>query len=296
MQVAERVYSQAQEQDDPAVKIWAYNALATTRYFLGDFASARQHATDGLQIWRMGDSRFQLKDVDTPIIGCLCYKAFSEWHLGELTSCQAKLDEAISLAKELNDTHGLAVALGWATGLAEIEHDPARVERLASDLIELATRHNFAYWLAEGGLHRGWARCASGDTAQGIPWIEQGIRDFRATGTVLVLPYYLGLKAEALHLADRDPEALEAIKEAEKVVEQSEERQWCAELCRLRGILLASMGAEEAQIEASFLDAIQIAKEQKSISLEERAERTYAEYCRQKASGAVRRGFRLPLW
>ena len=88
-----------------------------------------------------------------------------------------------------------------------------------------------------------------------------------------------------MHLADRDPEALEAIKEAEKVVEQSEERQWCAELCRLRGILLASIGAEEAQIEASFLDAIQIAKEQKSISLEERAERTYAEYCRQKASG-----------
>ena len=90
MQVAERVYSQAQDQDDPALKIWAYNALATTHYFLGDFASARQHATDGLQIWQMEDSRFHLKDVDTPIIGCLCYKAFSEWHLGEITSCQAK--------------------------------------------------------------------------------------------------------------------------------------------------------------------------------------------------------------
>ena len=293
MRVAERVYSQAQEQDDPALKMWAYNALATTRYFLGDFASARQHATDGLQIWRMGDSSFHLKDVDTPIIGCLCYKAFSEWHLGETTCCQAKLDEAILLAKELNDMHGLAVALGWATGLAEIEHDPARVDRLASDLIELSTRHNFAYWLAEGGIHRGWARSASGDTAQGIPCIEQGLRDFRATGTVLVLPYYLGVKAEALHLADRDPEALEAIEEAEKVVERSEERQWCAELRRLRGIFLASIGADEAQTEASFLDAIRIAKEQKSISLEERAERTYAEYCRQKASGTV---FRLPLF
>ena len=296
MQVAERVYLQAQEQDDPALKIWAYNALASTRYFLGNFASARQHATDGLQIWRMGDSRFHLKDLDTPIIGCLCYKAFSEWHLGETTSCRAKLDEAISLAKELNDMQALAVALGWATGLAEIEHDPAKVDRLASDLIELATRHNFAYWLAEGGIHRGWARIASGDIAQGIPWMEQGIKDFRATGAVLVLPYYLGLKAEALHLADRDPEALEAIEEAEKMVERTEERQWCAELRRLRGIFLASIGADEAQIEASFLDALRIAKEQTSISLEERAERTYAEYCRQKTIGVVRRGFRLPLF
>ena len=35
------------------------------------------------------------------------------------------------------------------------------------------------------------------------------------------LPYFLGLKAEVLHLADRTSEALEAIKEAEKVVERS---------------------------------------------------------------------------
>ena len=31
---------------------------------------------------------------------------------------------------------------------------------------------------------------------------------------MLSLPYYLGLKAEALHLADRSSEALEAINEA----------------------------------------------------------------------------------
>jgi hypothetical protein len=36
-----------------------------------------------------------------------------------------------------------------------------------------------------------------------------------ATGAVLGLSYYLSLKAEALHLADRTSEALEAINEAE---------------------------------------------------------------------------------
>jgi hypothetical protein len=55
------------------------------------------------------------------------------------------------------------------------------------------------------------------------------------------------------------------------------------------------MGANETQIEASFGDAIRTAKEQKSISLEKRAEGTYAEYIRQKANGSRRRGFRLPL-
>ena len=111
----------------------------------------------------------------------------------------------------------------------------------------------------------------------------------------VVVPYFLALKAEALHLADRTSEALEAITEAEALVERSEERWWCAELHRLRGVFLAAMGAEETQIEASFCEAIRIAREQKSISLEKRAEATYAEYRRQKASGLGGRGFRLPL-
>jgi hypothetical protein len=55
------------------------------------------------------------------------------------------------------------------------------------------------------------------------------------------------------------------------------------------------MGAEENQIEASFHEAIKIAKEQKSVSQEKRAEATYAEYRRQKASGSGGRGIRLPL-
>ena len=88
-------------------------------------------------------------------------------------------------------------------------------------------------------------------------------------GSGLRLPYFLALKAEALHLADRPSEALEAIKEAEVIVERSEGRWWCAEMHRLRGVFLATLGADETQIEASFCAAIRIAKEQKSISLAE---------------------------
>ena len=94
-------------------------------------------------------------------------------------------------------------------------------------------------------------------------------RTIRATGSMLWLPYLLALKAEALHLADRTSEALEAIKEAEALAERSEERWWCAELHRLRGVFLTAMGADETQIEASFCAAIRTAKEQKSISLAE---------------------------
>jgi hypothetical protein len=109
------------------------------------------------------------------------------------------------------------------------------------------------------------------------------------------VPYWLALKAEALHLANHTSEALEAITAAESLVERSEERWCCVELHRLRGLFLAGMTADETQIEASFCEAVSMAKKQKSISLEKRAETTYAGYRHQKESGSGGSGFRLPL-
>ena len=164
--------------------------------------------------------------------------------------------------------NGLAIALAWAAALAANEHNPAEVARFASDLIELCTRQNFVSGLAIGAIYRGWARSASGNTAEGILWIEQGIRDFRATGAVLGVPMYLARMAQALHLADRTPEALEAINEAEALDERFELRNVFSRLHRLRGVFLAAVGADETKIEGSFSEAIRIANEQKSVSLE----------------------------
>jgi predicted ATPase len=110
-----------------------------------------------------------------------------------------------------------------------------------------------------------------------------------------MLPYFLALKAEALQLANRIPEALEAIEEAKRQTEISEERFWYAELHRLRGVFLTNMGADEAQIEVLFCEAIRIGKEQQSISLVKRAEASYADYRSQKSRALKGQGFRLPL-
>jgi len=149
--------------------------------------------------------------------------------------------------------------------------------------------------VAPAEIYCSWARSASGNLAEGISRIEDGLKDNRARGVMLMVPYWLALKAEALHIANRASEAIEAINEAEAVAERREERWWCAELHRLRAVFLAAIGADENQIEASFHNAIRIAKQQKSVSLEKRAKSTYAEYRRQKASGSGGRGFRLPL-
>jgi tetratricopeptide (TPR) repeat protein len=295
MQIAKRIYSLAREQNDAALMLGGSRALACTSYYLGDFDTARQFAMRGLHLWRSKGVKSNVQEVDPPAVACLTDKAQSEWHFGEIACCQVTMAKAIALARKLNDMHGLAEALYFAACLSHYGRNPAEVERLASDLIELSTRQNFALWLARGKILRGWARSASGEMVQGISCIEDGIEDWRATGAILCLPFFLALKAEALYLADRSAEALEAIREADVLVERSEERWWSAELHRLRGVFLTAMGGDENEIEASFHQAIRIASEQKSISLVKRAEATYAEYRRQRASAGGGRSFRLPL-
>ena len=54
IQIAKRVHSLAQEQNDPALIMGACCYFAATFYYSGDFQSARQYAKRGLQIWRSG--------------------------------------------------------------------------------------------------------------------------------------------------------------------------------------------------------------------------------------------------
>src|SRR5271166_1978498 len=293
IRIAQRLHSLAQEQNDPTLMVAAYAALAVPLYFLGDFEAARQVTKRGVEIWHGGGVQPQ---VVWQGIGCLFFEAILDWHFGEIASCQPTMAKAISVAKELNNMQALTHALWHAGWLAHFERDSAEVERLASDLFELATRQKLAPFLRRAAVLRGWARSASGETAEGVMWIEDGIGDYRATGSILDMPFLTALRAEALYLADRTSDALEAIAGVEELIERFENRYWCAELHRLRAVFLTALGADETKIEASFSAAIRTAKEQKSISLEKRAEATYAEFRRQKASASGGPGFRLPLW
>ena len=270
MQIAQRLYWLANEGKNAVLMTGACNTLGITLFFLGDFETGQRYLGQGLELWRSGGVPPLVEEFDVLAVSCLCYKAECDWHLGEIASSHATIVEAISLAKELNDRQGLAEALASAASLGHSERNPAEVERCASELIELATRQNFATWRAVAAIYGGWACSASGDIAEGIASIENGISHYRAIGSMLCMPYYLTLKAEALHFAGHTFEALEAIKKAEALIERSDEREWCAELHRLRGVFLTAIGAQETQIEASFCEAIRIAKEQKSVSLEKR--------------------------
>ena len=224
LQLAKRIYALSRERNDAALMVGAYRALAITHYFLDDFETTRRYAKRGVQTWRSGGAEPSVEEVYAPVVLCLCFESLSAWRLGKFAPCHAAMTKAISLAKEPGDTHALAHALCFSALLSYFERNVSEVEGLASEAIELSTRHDFAHWPALGAVLRGWARSASGDTAQGIAWIEDGIRHYQMIGSILMMPCWLVLKAEALYLAERTSEALEAITEAEADVRELREK------------------------------------------------------------------------
>ena len=168
LQIAKRIYALAQRQNEPAMMVGACTALTITHYQMGDFETSGQFAKQGLDIWRSGGAQSAPEEVDVPAGACLCFDALLKWHSGEIAAAQATIEEAISQAKELNDMHGLAVALLLAAVLAQEQGNPAEVDRLASNLIELSTRENFAQWRAIGVILRGCARSVFDNTTEGI--------------------------------------------------------------------------------------------------------------------------------
>ena len=167
MQIAQRLYTLALEQNDAVLLTEAYGALADTLFWMGEFEAAQWHARRGVELWRSGAVSAPADSSPAlAVVACLCQGALCEWHLGGVVSSQAAMAEAIAAAKAWKDPYALAAALHFAAILGYLRRDPAEVERLASDLIELSTRHHSPFWLAVGeGLH-GRARSLSGETAE----------------------------------------------------------------------------------------------------------------------------------
>ena len=82
MQIARRVYSVAQQGNDSALMMEAYQALAVPLYFLGDFEAARQYARQGVQVCH-GGVQSRVDEAAAHAVSCLMWAALTAWHFGE---------------------------------------------------------------------------------------------------------------------------------------------------------------------------------------------------------------------
>jgi predicted ATPase len=131
----------------------------------------------------------------------------------------------------------------------------------------------------------------------GLAQIHQGITAVRARGQTLFVPYlYIVLADVCAHLG-HTADGLQALAEAQTLIEQHEERCWEAEVCRLRGVLLLrQMGTPQAEAEAWLQRSLDVARRQEAKSLELRAAMSLCRLWQQQGKRAEARELLAPIY
>jgi class 3 adenylate cyclase/predicted ATPase len=263
----------AQQTRDPVLAVAAPYALGVTWFYLGALPVARQHLEEVRARYTPDQRRAPVLRMGNDLgVGCRQFAALTFWLLGYPAQALARLQEALVLAHELSHPYSLAFVRCWAAMVYQWRRDVPAVHEQAEAAVTLATDQGFPQWASQGTSLCGWALALQGQGEEGLAQVHQGLAAVRAIGTALFVPYSCALLADVSDHLGHPEEGLQALAEAHTLVEQQENRWWEAEIHRLRGVLLLRQpGTPQAEAEAWFQRALDVARRQEAKSLELRA-------------------------
>jgi predicted ATPase len=257
----------------------AHLGLGITLFYRGELASALTHLEQSIALYDPqlhGPDRFQFSTADRKVV-CLSYAARVLWDLGYPDQARQKMNEALTLARELSHPFSLVFALSQAIGLHTSLQDVQAVQEHVAALMTLAREHGFPYFLAGTAFRQGWVLVEQGQVEEGIAQMCQDRPASQATGGAKVeRPHSLADLAAAYGKVGQIEEGLDALAEVLAFVDTTEAREWEAELYRLKGQLTLQSKVQGPkpkvqEAEECFHKAIQIARRQQAKSLELRA-------------------------
>jgi predicted ATPase len=230
-------------------------------------------------------------------VNCRSFLAWIRLFQGYPDTALLHSRQALAEARELGHPHTLAFALHVNCLFHQVRGDTAMVEERAAALIQLATEQGFPHLVATGTLFHGWAIGAGGAVEAGLEEMHRGLALKEATGSRLKVPYYFGLLA-GLHVSmEQHSEAGALLREAVAKVEQTGERWFEAELCRLRGEgLLGGTDPDSAGAEPALCQALRTAQEQGAVLWQLRAARSLAQLYHNQGRDLEARDLLTPIY
>ncbi len=220
--------------------------------------------------------------------------AWTLWALGYPGQALQESDKGLTLARELVYPAGLAGALQSVALLHLFRRERQAVQEA---FMALAAEQGFAELLASGMILRGWALFASGQETAGVEQMRQGLAALQAIGGEVRRPLFLALLAEAYGGIGQIEKGLHVLAEALAAAEKTGGRFYEAELYRLKGELLVAYAAEpNAEAEACFHQALDIARRQQAKSLELRAAMSLSRLWQQQGKRDEPRQLLAPIY
>jgi TolB-like protein/predicted ATPase/Tfp pilus assembly protein PilF len=288
-ELCEQMLQLAEQSQNPALLVMAFQCWAKAYYFEGDFVAAQQLGERALALDRREYHEAYLS-VYNEDGGTSARRehSFCLWLLGYPDRALALACEAVTLAEQTSHPFSLGAAhytksavlawIGdWQASQKEIEKVFALAEEYAlGDMLKHAIANN-ALKLANQER-----------TEEAIERAKQAIESLNAQGVKIPRTIYLASMGKLFWTTGRRVEGLAAFAEALALVELTGERFYEAEIWRIKGELLLKAAESNAQAEAEscYHHAIEIARQQRAKAWELRATKALARLWQQQGKTA----------
>ncbi|HEX7183722.1 MAG TPA: TOMM system kinase/cyclase fusion protein [Thermoanaerobaculia bacterium] len=257
--------------DDEERVFIGLSALGTTHLYAGDLEEARSLMEKAIAIYRpaLHPTLAQKFGDDSGLLPHY-YHYWCVWLRGEPEEAVRRCREATRITRELSSPYVLATGLLFEMILWHELREAEEVRRVAEEFVAHCREQCFPFFLALATCGHGWTLVQRGEVERGIEEIQEGLRSYTALGTKLPKGYWMTYLLEAYLGAGRIEEGLATVEEALGLTADQLDTFYDAELHRLRGELLLGIPDPE-KAEASFRQALEIARQQGALALELRA-------------------------
>lgn len=256
-----------------AEMVWGHLAHGLNHFSLGDVTTARDHLIQVVVLYRESDRPPSPSD---PGVMALSYATVNSWMLGLVDEARENSRASLALAEQLRSPFAVAWAELFSAIVYVLLREPRRALEHTDPLVALSIEHQFPLFLGLATIVRGAALSEDGRREEGIAELRKGLDLYLATGQRVSHRLYLSWLAQACAAAGADADAAAVVEEGLGM--RTEERLFEPALHQLRAELLARQGAPSARVEASFREAIALARSQAARSLELRAATSYARW------------------
>jgi ABC-type transport system involved in cytochrome c biogenesis ATPase subunit len=278
-EVAHRCLALAAEHEHPGMSALANRFMGQILWVMGAFVDARFHLERTLELCAANQEtitsyrRFGADDE----VAALSPLARTLWILGYPERAAAVAGQALARARSMGLAFTTALALDGEALLGALGADPQRAAAHADEAMAHSIEHSLADYEQRARFIQGALLAQSGDPQHGIELMHSAIAAIECTNSVNRRTLYLGHSAAA-HASLGQPEVgLDLLDEAIQTADKINERFFEAELYRLRGKILLTLG-RRAEAEAGLRRALTIAQQQQARWWELRAATTLAKH------------------
>lgn len=273
---ADRCWLLAQQSGDPELLFQAHHAYWGIYHWFYDgpdgLQKAHDHAQQGVKLyepaWHQKHLlRFGAHDPGVCAHGIL---SVSQWFLGYPDQAVETQRAAIDLANQLGHVESTVMAWDQMARIHYYRREPRLVLDAVEKVQQAASGRDRPVNAAQQLVFRGWAQGQLDATIAAAEMVRQGVSIWQAKKMMVDLSSFLILLAETYEQAKCIDAAQKAVVEALHIALEIGEEAFLPEIYRLRGRYLLAMG-ERHQAQASFEQAMTLARTQQAKSLELRA-------------------------